>query len=63
MAQSAGFAVEEQWLDPEKKYTLNMFVPSKSTTEVSNILANLKQSWAFEDFLFHDILIPEALLL
>ena len=61
MAQSAGFAVEEQWLDPEKKYTLNMFVPSKSTTEVSNILANLKQSWAFEDFLFHDILSPEAL--
>jgi len=61
IAQSTCFFVEDQWLDQEKKYTLNTFAPFKPNIEISDVLSMIREGWGFADYLFECVITPEAL--
>lgn len=62
IAETSGFSVETQWFDVERKYTLNVFVPSKQTVDPSKILSNLKEGWNLVDLLFRSVLTANAMI-
>ena len=62
IAETSGFSVETQWFDVDRKYTLNVFVPSKQTMDPSKILSNLKEGWKLADLLFGSVLKVTAMM-
>ena len=62
IAETSGFSVETQYFDVERKYTLNVFVPSKQTVDPSRILSNLKEGWNLADLLFGSVLKADTMM-
>lgn len=48
-------------LDSQKKFSLNVFVPSLQELDIKKIEKNLKEGWELFDYLFTNILTEEAL--
>ncbi len=62
IAYASNFCVEEQLLDDQKKFSLNLFSPRTSFPDIPQIEAFLKEGWERSDLFFHDILTEEAFL-
>lgn len=62
IAETSGFSVETQWFDVDRKYTLNVFVPSKQTLDPSRILSFLKEGWNLADLLFGSVLKADGMM-